>query len=66
MTQLEVYTAFFCLEYGYKPADLDIHLRIYQNDEIWYHTPELENLVYIIDKIVTSDRILNEEKLLLS
>lgn len=66
MTQLEVYTAFFCLEYGYKPADLDVHLRIYQNDEIWHHTPELENLVYIIDKIVTSDRILNEEKLLLS
>lgn len=62
MTQLEVYTAYFCLEYGFKPSTLDIKLRIYQNDEVWEHVPDLEDVVYIMDKIVTSDRIIEEEK----
>lgn len=64
MTQLEVYTAFFCLEYSMKPSELDIILRIYQNDEVWEHIPELENIVYIMDKIISSDQIIQEEKAL--
>ena len=39
MEQLEVYAALFCLEYKIKPADIDMELRIYQNDEILYHKP---------------------------
>src|ERR1700751_3985263 len=31
--QLEVYAAIFCLEYGVKPGEIEIELRIYQHDE---------------------------------
>lgn len=34
--QLIIYVAFFCLEYGVLPGEIDIELRIYQNDEIAY------------------------------
>lgn len=33
--QLEVYAALFCLEYGVDPNQIDIVLRIYQNDEVF-------------------------------
>lgn len=32
--QLETYAAYFCLEYGIDPFDIEIELRIYQNDEV--------------------------------
>ena len=57
--QLEVYTAIFCLEYKKKPADIHIELRIYQNDEILFHCPTAEDIVPIIDKIITFDKIIN-------
>lgn len=60
MDQLMVYVALFCLEYGYKPFELTIILRIYQNDEVEEYTPELEQIQHIIDKIVTFDRKLEE------
>ena len=56
MKQLEVYAAYFCLEYQYKPAELDFELRIYQNDEIQIYEPALEDLVHIMDRIVTFDK----------
>src|SRR3982750_3066165 len=31
--QLEVYAALFCLEYRFKPFDIEIELRIYQSSE---------------------------------
>jgi len=40
MDQLIVYAALFCLEYGYKPHEMEIVLRIYQNDEIEELTEE--------------------------
>lgn len=60
MKQLEVYCALFCLEYGFKPFELDYELRIYQNDEVIVHIPELEDLVHIMDRIITFDRRLTE------
>lgn len=62
MTQLEIYAAFFCLEYEIRPADIDILLRIYQNDEVFEHIPELDSIVHIMDRIVTADRRLEEIK----
>lgn len=53
--QLEVYAAFFCLEYGFKPATIDMELRIYQNDEIQAFTPDPDDITHIMDKIVTFD-----------
>lgn len=60
MEQLEVYAALFCLEYRIKPSDIDIELRIYQNDEILYHNPTAEDIVPIMDKIVHLNSILEK------
>lgn len=62
MVQLEIYAALFCLEYQVKPAEIEIICRIYQNDEVLEHTPELEQLVHITDRIVTFDRFINQLK----
>ena len=52
MEQLEIYAALFCLEYKVKPGDIEMELRIYQNDEILYHNPTAEDILPIMDKIV--------------
>lgn len=62
MEQLLVYTALFCLEYRTKPAEIEIELRLYQNDEVLVHNPEVDEIAPIIDKIVTFDKILNKIK----
>ena len=63
MEQLEVYAALFCLEYRIKPGDIEMELRIYQNDEILYHNPTAEDILPIMDKIVHTDKLLEKIKL---
>lgn len=58
--QLMIYAALFCLEYKVKPGDIDIELRIYQNDEILYHNPTAEDILPIMDKIVRLNKILEK------
>ena len=58
MDQLEIYAALFCLEYRIKPTDIEIELRIYQNDEVLVHNPEPEDIVQIMDKIVHLNNII--------
>lgn len=58
MEQLLIYSALFCLEYKKRPSDIDIELRIYQSDEVLYHNPTAEEIVPIIDKIITFDKII--------
>jgi hypothetical protein len=62
MEQLMIYTALFCLEYKIKPADIDIELRIYQSDDILVFNPTVEDIVPIMDKIITSDKIISKIK----
>ena len=62
MEQLEIYAALFCLEYQFKPMDIDMELRIYQNDEIVYCVPEADSIMHIMDKIVTFDKVLRKIK----
>ena len=62
MEQLEIYAALFCLEYKIKPFDIEMELRLYQNDEILYHKPTAEDIVPIIDKIIIFDKIINKIK----
>ena len=62
MEQLEIYAALFCLEYKIKPSEIDIELRLYQNDEILYHNPSAEYIVPIMDKIVSFDKIIKRLK----
>ena len=59
--QLEIYAALFCLEYDYKPGDLEIILRLYQNDDFTEGCPTAEDIAPIMDKIVTFNRVLLEE-----
>ena len=56
--QLMVYAALFCLEYHVKPGEIEMELRIYQNDEILYHKPTAEDILPIMDKIVHLDKML--------
>jgi hypothetical protein len=62
MEQLEIYAALFCLEYNAKPADIDVELRLYQSDEVLYSKPTAEDLVPIIDKIITFDKVISKMK----
>lgn len=60
MEQLLVYTALFCLEYKIKPSDIEIELRLYQSNEVLVHNPEIDEIVPIIDKIISFDKILKK------
>lgn len=63
MEQLEIYAALFCLEYNKKPIDIDMELRIYQNNEIIVHNPTVEDILPIMDKIITFDKIIDKMKI---
>ena len=60
--QTEVYSAMFCLEYNIKPSSITIECRIYQNDEILIHVPSAEDIVYIMDKIITFNKRIEKLK----
>lgn len=53
-----VYAALFCLEYRIKPSDIDIELRIYQNDEVEIHKPEPGEVETVMEQIVHLDELL--------
>lgn len=59
MEQLEVYAALFCLEYKLKPADIEMELRLYQSDNVLIEVPAADDIVPIMDKIITFDKIIN-------
>lgn len=59
MEQLMIYAALFCLEYRVKPADIKMELRLYQNDQVIYHNPEVDEIVPVMDKIISFDKIIN-------
>lgn len=56
MRQLEIYAALFCLEYDIKPGHIAIDLRLYQNDDVEEYIPAVEDIAYIMDKIISFDR----------
>ena len=58
--QLEIYAALFCLEYDFKPADIDIELRIYQSNGILVMEPETDDIVPIMDRIISADKIISK------
>ena len=58
MEQLEIYAALFCLEYKVKPGEIELELRIYQNNEVIVHNPTAEDIVPIMDKIVHLNKLL--------
>ena len=60
MEQLMIYAALFCLEYKVKPKDIQMELRLYQSDEIVIHNPEVDEIVPIMDKIVSFDKLIDK------
>ena len=62
LRQLEVYAAYFCLEYHIKPKDLQIELRIYWQNEVIVGQPTAADIVPLIDKIVSSDKFITSLK----
>lgn len=60
--QLEVYAAFFCLEYHVQPKDISIELRIYWNNEIVTGLPTAADIVPIMDKTISFDKYIKSIK----
>lgn len=63
VTQLEVYDALFCLEYGLKPTEIEHELRIYQNDEVRIYEGDPIMIMRIMDQIVYFDKYIDKMKL---
>lgn len=61
-TQLEIYAAFFCLEYKLRPAEIEYDLRIYQNDEIYAFETDADRIAHIIDRIVSFNALIESMK----
>lgn len=60
--QLEVYAALFCLEYKINPTDIDAELRVYQSDNVVVENPSPEEILYIMEKIVSFDKRIEQLK----
>lgn len=57
MEQLMTYAAIFCLEYDIRPAEIQTELRLYQWDGIVIHKPTVEDLLPLLDRIITTEKI---------
>lgn len=62
MDQLMIYAALFCLEYGMKPGEIDIELRIYQGNEVLYYNPKPEEVLPIMDVIIRFSKLIDDVK----
>lgn len=62
MEQLDIYAALFCLEYDIRPGDIEMELRIYQNDEIFIREPEVDDIAHIMSKIIVFDKRIEQLK----
>lgn len=51
MMQLKIYAAIFCLQYGMSPLNIEIRLRIYQNDDITEEIADPAEMLMIISQI---------------
>lgn len=62
MIQLEIYAAFFCLEYDVKPTDISMELRIYQSNNVMIEEPNPDDIFHIMDKTIAFDKAIEEIK----
>lgn len=60
MDQLILYAAYFCLEYHYKPKDLETHLRIYQSNEVLEYDPPVDDIQIAITKTIEADKVISK------
>lgn len=62
-SQLDVYSALFCLEYNKSPYDIEIEERIYQGNAFTINLPSAELIEKIMNKVIDSDKIINKLRL---
>jgi len=60
--QLENYAAFFCLEYEIDPFDIEIELRIYQNDEVRVYDADPAMIASIMKTIIEFDAYIERKR----
>lgn len=60
MEQLETYAAFFCLEYKYNPFEIEIELRIYQNDQVQVFNPDPDKIMHIMEQAKMLDQYISK------
>ena len=63
MEQLQIYAALFCLEYRMRPFNIDMELRIYQNNGIQLSKPRADEIDKIIQTIIRFDEEIEKLKL---
>lgn len=63
LRQLEVYAAFFFLEYKIKPEETEMEFRIYQSNDIMIGKPTAKDIKPIMNKIILFDKTLQKMKL---
>lgn len=62
LRQLEVYAAYFCMEYNIKPKDLTFELRIYWQDEIIVGQPTAADILPLIERTIQYDKFIKQLK----
>lgn len=60
--QLLIYAAMFCLEYEVKPPEIEMDLRIYQNDDVKMIETDPHDIIVIMDIIRKFDQIIERKK----
>lgn len=61
--QLYIYAALFCLEYRFKPFEIQGQLRIYQFEEPEYCDLDQEYLAWVYDRIRTTNNVVVRRKM---
>ena len=62
LRQLEVYAAYFCLEYHIKPKDIQIELRIYYQDDVIVGLPTAADIVPLMERAKAYDAFISRLK----
>ena len=62
ITQLEVYAAFFCLEYHLKPEEITIYLYIYQNDQVIGGKADPAKIRQIMERTIEATKWVQEDR----
>jgi len=57
--QLEIYAAFFCIEYRFNPRDIDIEMRIYQNDEVKIFDTDINAIIHVMEATRSHDQLID-------
>jgi hypothetical protein len=60
MRQLDIYAALFCLEYGIKPGEIEMELRIYQDDDVIVSSADIDVIAHIMSKIIVFDQYITD------